>query len=260
MNPRKTITLFATVLLPILLFSTFVPAVFADSATASATPSPASPNTTITISNIATLADAPSRATDGALINYIAVLTPSGTIVGCVFYGGSPCNASFSTASSGGSGSGGTGTCNVPYGGASASFSSGETGGITLAGGTCSGNDIGIWGSIGVPGCSGYCSGTTGYNDLVKACSGGGSGSSILPSTTGDTSQVGTYLVVVCWLYFTATTIVAAPATTSFVIAQSSGVPQFPLGSLAFIALIAATLPLIYIIRARRGMGTVSNL
>ncbi|MDA4119673.1 MAG: hypothetical protein OK436_03705 [Thaumarchaeota archaeon] len=102
------------------------------------------------------------------------------------------------------------------------------------------------------------CVGATGFADLVSGCTGGSSyfigfGIPNPPPSDGDTSQVGTYNVVVCWSFATqdpnseSPVFSSAPATTTFQI-TATPVPEFPLG-LAF--LLAVAVPVLLLVRAK---------
>jgi hypothetical protein len=110
----------------------------------------------------------------------------------------------------------------------------------------------------GVPPEGANCVGATGFSDLVSGCTGGSSyfigfGIPNPPPSDGDTSQVGTYHVIVCWNFATqdpnggSPVFSTAASTTTFQITATS-VPEFPWG-LAF--LLAVAVPLMLLVRAK---------
>ena len=229
-------------------------AALADSGMTTASPSVAPPNTTISIINNATV----SGPTPGGYydqIFFIAVLTPSGTIYGCIS-DSSACNLEGFIATSPG-----TYQCSVPFGGTTESLSSSGTGGVSPLGTECSGSDAGTWTGMSSTLCGGVaptgatCVGMSGFNDLVNGCGDSsyfiGFGS--LTPSSGDTSQVGTYDVVTCWAFFTSTPATGTVAkgvasTASFQIESQEGVPQFPIG---ISALFAIALPVLLLARMK---------
>ncbi len=103
------------------------------------------------------------------------------------------------------------------------------------------------------------CVGVTGFNDLVTGCTGTSSyfigfGIPNPPPSAGDTSQSGTYSVVVCWDFSTQNPnggtpqFTSAAYTTTFEITPPSGVPEFPLG-LGLI--LAVAVPILLVMRAK---------
>ena len=227
--------------------SALSPAAFAvDSANDSASPSPASPNTTINLASAVSV-DATSASTGLAhseSILYLVVEAPSGTIYACT--SGTACNPSYQSGATPG-----TGTCSVPFGGTS-TLSETITGGVTETG-TCSGSNAAAWGPLSGFGCSNDpCSGSGDFSALLSSCSGSVTDVflSIPFSTThGDTSESGTYNVLTCWSMSVTGTFglsFVARAQTTFVITPSTGVPQFPLGMAALFALMV---PLLLITR-----------
>lgn len=239
----------------LLISGALVPAAFADTGGVSASPSVASPNTTISVISAATLGEAtPAGYSDIPV--FIAVLTPSGTMYGCIS-DSSACKLLGFTASSSG-----TYQCTIPFGGAASTLSVLTTGGVTAAASDCSGSNSGTWTGMSSSLCGGTfpagvtCTGITGFNDLVAGCSTPpyGVGFGTLSPSTGDTSEVGTYQVVVCWGFVTQSAASVGPvttfvaSTTTFQISPPAGVPEFPLGTFA-VLLIA--LPLLVLARAK---------
>jgi hypothetical protein len=228
----------------VLLSSFLVPAAFAsDTFSVSASPSPAAPNNTVTLSNVANLAGAlVGGPPDKENLFYVAVLTPSGAI-----WGSSDWNTYQALTTSPG-----TGTCNIPYGGAVASGSSAVSGGASDLGGGCAGSDAFAWAQIGTTLCGGICTGPSGFADLVTFCPTIVSlalSDPYFPNPFGgDTSQSGTYKVVACWN--NVATSIAVPVQTSFVIVNPSGVPEFPSG---LALLMALAVPALIILRRRAG-------
>jgi hypothetical protein len=102
------------------------------------------------------------------------------------------------------------------------------------------------------------CVGATGFSDLVSGCTGGSSyfigfGIPNPPPSDGDTSQVGTYHVVVCWNFATqdpngGSPVFSSAATTTTFQITATPVPEFPLG-LAF--LFAVAVPALLLVRAK---------
>jgi len=245
----------------LLLLGTFLPAAFADTGGISASPSVAPPNTTISLMSSATITGATAAGYYDSIF-FIAVLTPSGFIYGCIG-GSSTCGQLDFTSSS----SGGTYQCKVPFGGSVATDSLSTTGGVSnYIGCPESGaDDSTAWTGISSNLCSGtsgiytnICSGASGFADLVSTCSnanvGGfiGFGDGSLSPSNGDTSQTGTYSIIVCWNFVTVVNEVVigsqVPSTGTFQISPSSGVPEFPLGTLA---LLAIALPVLVLVRAK---------
>jgi hypothetical protein len=242
MNARKPITLIALVILPILLFSSFAPAVFADTSATTASPPIAPPNTTIKIASTITMdATPPGTPANTEALIFVAVLKPSGTISGCA---DAPCEAIFTSGATPG-----TGSCNSPYGGAVATGSQSTTGGVTGKAGLCIGSDASSWGTIFVTTCTNNpCNGAGDFATLVSYCSGSALAKVITftpPNTQGDTSQTGTYLAASCW---SGGNLNLMTAQTTFVISNSTGVPEFPAP-----AILIATLGFILIAAMKKG-------
>lgn len=235
----------------------FLPVTFANTGGVSASPNIAAPNSTINIQTSATVT-LPTPTGYYNSIFFIAVLTPSGTTYGCIG-GSSACDlVGFSATGPG------TYSCGVPFGGATSSLSVATTGGVT-APGDCTGSDAGTWTGMSSTLCGGVapeganCVGVTGFNDLVTGCDGStsyfiGFGVPNLTPFAGDSSQSGTYNVVVCWQFATqdpnggAPTFTSVASTTTFQITPSTGVPEFPLG---LVALLAVAVPLMLLVKAK---------
>ncbi|MDA4123214.1 MAG: hypothetical protein OK456_08560 [Thaumarchaeota archaeon] len=241
----------------LLVLGPFLPLASANTGGISASPPVSAPNTTVSIDVSAST----TLPTPDGYYNtpfFVAVLTPSGYIYGCIS-GSSACDLDGFTAS-------GLGTyqCTIPFGGAAASLSLATTGGVSAT--DCSGSDSGTWTGMSSTLCGGVsptganCVGTTGFNDLVTGCTAGSSyfigfGIPNPPPSAGDTSESGTYSVVVCWNFATqdpnggAAAFSSAAYTTTFQISPSStGVPEFPMGLLA---LLAVMVPLVLVLRKR---------
>jgi len=103
------------------------------------------------------------------------------------------------------------------------------------------------------------CLGITGFDDLVTGCTAGSSyfigfGIPNPPPSAGDTSNSGTYSVVVCWNFATQdpnagpAVFSTAANTTTFQISPSTGVPEFPMG---FALLLAVMIPMLLFARAK---------
>jgi hypothetical protein len=247
---RLRLVPFLAVLL-ILAVGIVAPVAFADSGAVSASPSTAPPNTTIFLKNIATLTGATPTGYYDTIFS-IVVLTPSGTI----YIGYDLANAFVSSGP-------GTYECDVPYGGAAASPSVTTTGGASVYYG-CSGSDSTAW-SVAVSSvCTGplyggpdyYCVGPTDFATLSAYCTPGGTGpGGAPPSSSGDTSQPGTYQVFTCWEFTldSSGTTSYTPIHTSFVIQEFSGVPQFPLG---LFVVFAVAFPGLLLVRAKMSKTT----
>jgi len=105
------------------------------------------------------------------------------------------------------------------------------------------------------------CVGAAGFSDLVSGCTSGSSyfvgfGIPNPPPSVGDTSQVGTYNVVVCWNFATqdpngGPPIFSQAATTTTFQITGTSVPEFPLG---LFALLAIALPALMVARAKFGV------
>ena len=138
----------------------------------------------------------------------------------------------------------------------------GTTGGVAALG-DCTGSDAGTWTGMSSTLCCGTipeganCVGITGFNDLVTGCNTSpsydiGFGVPNLTPFAGDTSQSGTYNVVVCWQFATqdpnggAPTFTSVAGTPTFQITPSTGVPEFPLG---LMALFAVAVPVLLLVR-----------
>jgi hypothetical protein len=240
----------------LLVLGPLVPITLANTGGASVSPSPAPSNTTISI-QISASATLPTPSGYDNVPFFVAVLTPSGHMFGCIS-GSSACDLVGFTASSPG-----TYQCVIPFGGASSSLAVTSTGGVSTS--DCSGSNAGTWTGMSSTLCGGVfpdganCVGTTGFNDLVTGCTGGSSyaigfGNPNEPGSTGDTSQAGTYSVVVCWDFATQDPNGGGPAFTSaaytntFQITPSTGVPEFPVG---LVFLVALSLPVLLIVRAK---------
>ena len=240
-----------------LALGTLLPAAFSDSGGVSPSVSTAPPNSTINLIAQATIT-APTAPGYYDQIFFIAVLTPDGTMYGCIS-GSSACNLIGFTSTGAG-----TYQCTVPFGGSAASLSSVATGDVVTYG-DCSGSNAGTWTGMSSTLCGGTaptganCAGTTGFNELVAGCGGSsvyyiGFGIPEPSPSSGDTSQVGTYKVVVCWEFVTVNPASAGDvfsslaSTTSFQITPTSGVPQFPIAPLSSLVLVAILLPALLII------------
>jgi len=240
----------------LLLLGPLLPIASANTGGVSAIPGLSPPNTTVSIQIPVTV----SLPTPSGYYNtpfFVAVLTPSGFTFGCIS-SSSACDLVGFTASSPG-----TYQCDIPFGGAVSSLSVSTSGGVSAF--DCSGSNSGTWTGMSSTLCGGVspeganCVGIAGFNDLVAGCTGGSSyfigfGNPNVGGTQGDTSQVGTYHVVVCWYFATQSASAgpmfpAAAYTTTFQIAPTAaGVPQFPFG---LVLVIAIVLPLLLIVRAR---------
>jgi hypothetical protein len=251
MNQTK-LRLFTTLgsVMVLLLFASSVPAIFAVTmVSTTASPSVAPPNTTINFANTVSLDAVPTSAPPNTeRLFYILVLQIStGDIFGCVA-GSSICQGVFRSGATAG-----TGTCNIPFGGAATSATTSTTGGVTAAS-VCSGSDSTFWSSSVTEPSIGTCSnnpchGAGDFAGLEAYCSGTPAASPgfVFPGTTGDTSQPGIYQVFSCWIDQSAN---AISSEGSFTIALGSGVPQFPL-SLSSLLLVALLLPPIFLMGRR---------
>jgi len=253
-------SLIAAALLPVLALLS--PVTFANSGGVSATPSVAPANTSVSIGLSASV----TLPTPSGYVNipsFVAVETPSGYIYGCIS-DSSACDLEGFTASSPG-----TYQCSIPFGGAASTLSGTTTGGVS-APGDCTGSNSGTWTGMSSTLCGGVapdganCVGATGFKDLVSGCTAGSSywigfGIPNPPPSDGDTSQAGTYHVVVCWNFVTQNpsgglpVFSSAATTTTFKITATS-VPEFPLG---FAFLLAITAPLLLLLQKWSTRGVV---
>jgi hypothetical protein len=238
----------------LLTLGPLIPVAFANTGGVTATPSIALTDTSISITLLATVTQ-PTPSGYSNIPFFVAVETPSGYTFGCIS-SSSACDLLGFTASDPG-----TYQCIIPFGGAPSTLSGTVSGGVS-APGDCSGSNSGTWTGMSSTLCGGTspeganCVGATGFSDLVSGCTGGSSyfigfGVPNPPPSDGDTSQVGTYHVVVCWNFATQEASGGPPVfsqaatTTTFQITATS-VPEFPLG-LAF--LLALFVPALLVIR-----------
>ena len=240
-----------------LVLGPFLPLAAANTGGVTASPPVSPPNTTVSI-DISASATLPTPDGYSNTPFFIAVLTPSGYIYGCIS-DSSACDVVGFTASGPG-----TYQCDIPFGGAASSLSLATTGGVSAT--DCSGSDAGTWTGMSSTLCGGVapeganCVGSAGFDDLVTGCAAVSSyfigfGIPNPPPSAGDTSESGTYSVVVCWNFATQDpnggppVFISAAYTTTFQISPSStGVPEFPMGVLA---LIAVMVPVVLVLRKR---------
>ena len=236
--------------LVLLISGSFIPVAFANTGGVSASPPVSAPNTTVSI-QISATATLPAPSGFSNVPFFVAVLTPSGYIFGCIS-DSSACNIMGFSASGPG-----TYQCTIPFGGAASSLALVTSGGVSAS--DCSGSDSGTWTGMSSTLCGGVapeganCVGTAGFNDLVTGCTSAstyfiGFGIPNPPPSTGDTSAPGTYSVVVCWNFATQDPTVGGPvfssaaSTTTFQISPSLGVPQFPMGLGLLLAVMVSVL------------------
>ena len=238
------------------LFASLAPAAVANTGGVSASPPLSVPNTAISIQVSAT-ATLPTPSGYYNIPFFVAVLTPSGYIYGCISSSSACDLAGFSASGPG------TYQCAIPFGGAASSLVLTTSGGVSAF--DCSGSNSGTWTGMSSTLCGGVapsganCVGTTGFNDLVTGCTGASSyfigfGIPNPPPSAGDTSAPGTYSVIVCWNFATQNpnggpaVFSSAASTTTFQISPSLGVPEFPMG-LGF--LLAVMIPVLLFVRSK---------
>lgn len=240
----------------LLVLGPLLPVTFANTGGVSATPSVAPANTSISIILSASVT-LPTPSGFSNIPFFVAVETPSGYTFGCIS-SSSACDLSGFTASSPG-----TYKCSIPFGGAASTLSGATSGGVS-APGDCSGSNSGTWTGMSSTLCGGVapeganCVGAAGFGDLVSGCTGGSSyfigfGIPNPPPSDGDTSQVGTYHVLVCWNFATqdpngGSPVFSSAATITTFQVTATPVPEFPLG-LAF--LLAVAVPVLLIVKAK---------
>lgn len=240
----------------LLVLGPLFPATFANTGGVSVAPSVAPANTPISIMLTASVT-LPTPSGFSNIPFFVAVETPSGYIFGCIS-SSSACDLSGFTASGPG-----TYECSIPFGGAASTLSGTTSGGVS-APGDCSGSNSGTWTGMSSTLCGGVapdganCVGATGLSDLVSGCTGGstyfiGFGIPNPPPSDGDTSQVGTYHVVVCWNFATqdpngGSPVFSSAATTATFQVTATPVPEFPLG-LAFLLVVAV--PVLLLVKAK---------